>query len=190
MAGIDFESLGITKDDLQERIVEAAVDRLMTDRTEDEDGRSYINKSALKRELEKSIVAHVNEQIGHLATEHVLPRVTEIVDGLTLQETNKWGEARGQKLTFIEYLVQRADAYMREEVDFEGRPKGSDAYNWKASGTRITYLVNKHLHYSIESAMKQALSHANHSITQGLEGAVKIALANATAALKVQVTTK
>ena len=83
MAGIDLESLGITKDDLQERIVESAVDRLMNDRTEDEDGRSYINKSTLQRELEKHIVAHVNERIGQLAAEHVLPRVTEIVDGLT-----------------------------------------------------------------------------------------------------------
>jgi hypothetical protein len=56
--------------------------------------------------------------------------------------------------------------------------------------TRITYLVNHHLQYSIETAMKKALANANSSIVQGIEGAVKIALANATAALQVTVKTK
>lgn len=187
-----LEALGITAEDLTDRIVERATEELLTTVRIDEDGEEAgRTRSSLARKVEDNIRKHTDAKIQALAEQHILPNVANYIESLTLQETNRWGERTGQKLTFIEYLTQRADAYMREEVNSNGKSKQEEGgYSWSAHSTRVAHMVSKQLHYSIETAMKAALAHANSSISQGLEGAVKIALANATASLKVAVTNK
>ena len=187
-----LQALGITPAELIDRIVAKATEELLSNEAYDEEG-DPVGRGAtdLARRIEKNVQAHVDAKIQALADEHVLPNVSTYIEGLTLQETNRWGERTGEKLTFIEYLVQRADAYMREEVNYEGKAKSeANGYSWSKSTTRVAFMVNKHLHYSIEKAMTQALSHANSSIAKGLEEAVKVALTNATAGLKVAVENK
>lgn len=189
-----LESLGVSAEDLITRIVEKATEELLSSTAYDEDGEPTGGRyrTDLARRIEANIQKHVDAKINALAEEHILPNVSAYIEGLTLQETNRWGERTGQKLTFIEYLTQRADAYMREEVNFEGKSKAENGsgYSWSKASTRVAYMVNKHLHYSIERAMTEALTLANSSIAQGLEEAVKIGLANATAGLKVSVQNK
>jgi hypothetical protein len=185
-----LEALGITAEQLIDRIVDKCVAELMTDVSFDEDGDEWRGKSSLARKLDARIQRQIDMAVGTMADKYVLPNVSAYIEGLTLTATNQWGEAKGQKLTFIEYLTQRADAYMREDVDFQGREKKAcDSYSWKASGTRVAYMVNQHLHYSIETAMKQALATANASIVGGLEQAMKTSLSNVLAGLKVEVKT-
>ncbi len=186
-----LEALGITTEDLINRIVDRACEELLSSTDYDEDGApAGRTKSRLSKELERRIQAHTDAKIQELAEKHVLPNVTAMLETITLRETNRWGEATGQPVTFIEYLVQRADAYMREDVNYEGKSQVENgSYTWSKSSTRVAYLINKHLHYSIETAMKQALANANSSIAKGLEGAVKAALETATQQLKVAVTT-
>ena len=45
---------------------------------------------------------------------------------------------------------------MQEEVDYNGKPKGTDSFSWRPRSTRVAYMVDEHLHYSIERAMKDA----------------------------------
>jgi len=72
-----------------------------------------------------------------------------------------------------------------EPVSYDGKSKSPDNYGWSPRSTRIVYLINSHLQYSIETAMKNALATANKSIVGGLEAAVKIALQDAQAKIKV-----
>jgi len=183
-----LEALGISAEDLTNRIVDKAVDCLLSETAFDEDDDEYVVPTDLKRRLDKAVKAQVDTKIAALAEQHVLPRVSEMIENLTLQETNKWGEKTGASLTFIEYLTQRADAYMQEPVNHNGKTKAEETYNWSKSTSRVAYLINSHLHYSIEAAMKAALKDANSSIAKGLEDAVKTALQQATARLKVAVT--
>mgnify|MGYP001609874141 FL=1 len=81
--------------------------------------------------------------------------------------------------------MARAEAYLKEELDHNGKTKAED-YNWKKSGTRIAYLVHEHLQYSIQTAMKEALTTANSAIVGGIEQAVKIKLAEVAASMKVE----
>lgn len=188
-----LQALGITPDELISRIVDKATAELLSSEAYDEDGEPTGGRfaSQLRRKLDQNIAKHIDAKLDDLAQQHVLPNVAAYIENLTLQETNKWGERTGQSLTFIEYLTQRADAYMREEVNFEGRAKSeANGCSWNKATTRVAYMVNKHLHYSIETAMKTALTHANSTISKGLEEAVKVALANATAGLKVSVENK
>lgn len=188
MAELTIEALGLSKEELADRIVERAAARLLEAIVSDEDGNGVEVPTTFARAMEQQIKYKVDEAIDKIAGKHVLPNVASYVENLSLQATNQWGETSGKKVTFIEYLVQRAEAYLQEPVNFQGTAKrDGDSYGWRGAQTRVSHLVEKHLQYSIETAMKEALKTANASIVDGLETAVKMKLAEIGAKLKVEV---
>jgi hypothetical protein len=184
---MDLEALGFTREELQERVIAKVCDRLLETVGLDEDGDEYAKDSTFARQIETRLKKYVDEKVAALCDQHVLPFVSGKVDELVLQETNKWGEKVGREVPFIEYLVSRAEAYMTEPVDFDG--KKPDGYG-RATQTRITHMVHQHLHYEIATAMKKALETANGAIVGGINEAVRMKLAEFTTALKVTVETK
>jgi len=174
----DLAALGLSETDVLNSLTERMFDHYVCNESE--------YKSDFEARLETAVKNRVDEVLANALNVHVLPMVTEMVESICLQETNKWGEKRGGKLTFIEYLTQRADSYIREEVDHNGKSKSEDVYIWTAHSTRITYMIHQHLQYSIELALKTALGEVNSSVRKGLEQAVKMALDN----IKVRVETK
>jgi hypothetical protein len=184
-----LQTLGFSIEQLQQRVVDQICDTLLSNRHEDEDGESsFYGASEFKRKLDAEIKKRINETIDALAEKHVLPNVTEYVENLTIQQTNEWGEKRGESITFIEYLIQRAQAYMQEKVNYEGRSKTeSDGYSWNGKQTRITFLIEKHLHHSIEKAMKESLSIATGEIAKGIHETTRLKLNEIAASLKVGV---
>lgn len=191
MSNLDIESLGFTKQELQDRVVEAVSRKVLESVGYDEDGDECSTESKFAKTVEKRVKAHIDATINAMAEKHILPNVATYIENLTLQETNQWGEKRGKHVTFIEYLTQRADAYMREEVNYEGKSKDqANGFSWSKSGTRVAFMVDKHLHYSIETAMKAALANANSAIVGGIKSAVDIGLDNVRAKLAVDVKVK
>ena len=180
---IDLESLGFSREELQQRVVDQLCERAWN-------GEDYTDGT-----LQKAILLKVKEQINAtvnaLADQHVLPRVTELIEGTVLQETNGWGEKIGKPMTFIEYLVAKAGDYMTETVDSAGKGKAdSQSSYWSGKQARMSYMIEKHLHYSIETAMKDALKIVNGSIATGIEKTVKMKLEEVLASLKVGITSK
>lgn len=174
---MDLSELGFTREELQDRVIEGIVERLMSRRHSDEDGDSFFGTSEFADRLEKRIQKGIDDAVGAVAEKHVLPNVHAYIESLTLQTTNKWGEAQGKRVTFIEYLTERAEAYMKEDVNFEGKAKNeANGYGWSKSQTRIAHMIDAHLHYSIKSAMEGALKAANSAIAEGIEKTVKIKL--------------
>ena len=86
---------------------------------------------------------------------------------------------------FALYTRLKADEYIQEPVNYNGKTRDEDNYNWSPKSSRIVYLVNNHLRFSIETAMKKAMADANKSIVGGIEAAVKMALQEAQAKLKI-----
>jgi len=188
---LDIESLGFTKEELQERVIERICTQLMESVGCDEDGEEYPVSSTFRKAIDAKIKKHIDETISALADKHVLPNVAQYIENLTLQQTNQWGQKTAESITFIEYLVKRAEAYMQEKVDYSGKSKEeSGSYSFNGAQTRITYLINQHLQYSIETAMKSALQVANSAISKGIQETVKFKLEEIVAGLKVQVATK
>lgn len=189
---ISLSDLGLTQEELQGKIVEHLCNQMLHEYAVYEEGDQYGKPSPFRKVLEATVTAKAEASIAALAERYILPQVGSFIENLCLQETNKWGEKQGAKFTFIEYLTKRADAYLVEPVDYEGRAKGErDSWSsWNAKTTRIAYMVDKHLQYSIETAMKQAVTNANAAIAEGIEKAVKIKLEEIVKALKVKVETK
>lgn len=181
--------LGLDPKEIEGKVVERIADRVLQGWGTDEEGE-YVCDAQFKRKLENRIQEQIEATISLLADKYVLPNVNSYVENLTLQQTNKWGEATGKSMTFIEYLVERCDAYMREEVNYEGKPRGNDSYSWTGRSTRIAFMVDKHLHWSIEQAMKKAFENGNAMIVGGLKKAMEMSLADITNSLKITTETK
>lgn len=173
--------LGISTEDLREQVVERAAQNVAQSILEGYD--DYL------RPIRETVQATVKEAADKLAEETLRPLVTDGIEALVLQKTNQWGEKQGEPVTFREYMVQRAEAYLREPVNYEGKGKGevSYGYDFKGTQTRLTHMIHKHLHYSIENAMKQAMANANSQIAKGLEETAKMKLSEIAAKLKVEV---
>jgi hypothetical protein len=186
---ITLESLGISQNEVVERVVQKIADNLLHAYAVDDEGDEVVaGPTKFMAALQARVIERMDCAIEEIAAKNVLPNVASYVEGLVLEQTNKWGERVGKPVTFIEYLVQRAETYLTEPVNYEGKTKEeTGGYSWSKAQTRITWLVNKHLQYSIETAMKQALSTANSAIVKGLEETVKIKLAEVASKLKVKV---
>lgn len=191
MSELTLESLGLDHEKLAEKLVDRLAQNMLTSIGYDENGDDWFGTSPFANKLNNMVKARLDKVVNELADKHVLPRVEEMVEGLVLQQTNQWGEKVGKPVTFIEYLTQRAEAWMREEVDYEGKEKGqSGGFSWNKRGTRVAYLIDKHLQHSIERAMVAAVSEAHKTIVGGLKEAVDIKLGQISVQLKTEVKPK
>lgn len=183
---IDLNALGFTQEELQNRVVEQIVGQLLSGRADEED----FADSEFADKLAKAATDMMEREINRIADEHLVPRVAEMIESVCLQRTNEWGEKKKEEpLTFREYLVKRAEAWLMEPVDFQGKTVERTSYG-RADLTRVTYLVDKHLSYTIESAMKNAVEAANKSIVGGIAETVKLKLSEISRTLAVTVETR
>lgn len=191
MTAITLESLGLTQEALADRVVAKIAEGMMTGVHYTEDGDEYFDDSAFMRTLNQKVQVMLDAKVNEIGEKYVLPKVTAMVENLVLQETNRWGEKTGQPVTFIEYMVGRAEAYMTEKVNYEGKGKNEvGGYSFSPTQTRITHLVEKHLHYSIDTAMKAALNDATTNIAKGINETVRLKLNEAIAGFKVTTAVK
>lgn len=182
-----LEELGLTPEILQERVVEMVTASLTTSIECDEDGNEIESRSPFIRAMQSQVKALVDAKVQAIAERDLLPRIDSFIENIVLQQTNQWGEKNGKSVTFIEYLVQRADAYLKEPTDWHGRAKGEPGtdYNWSAKTTRLVALIERNLAHSIQAALETALKNINASVAGGLEQAIKIQLDQVVKNIKV-----
>lgn len=186
-----LQTIGLTQDELKERVAERIARLLMTSSMtdSDEDGEefTYVGETQFAKTMRALVKEKIQAKVAEIAERTVLPSVGELIENFTLQATNAWGEKTGERLTFIEYLTQRADAYLREEVDSDGHSKEETRGSWYGGKQkRIVYMIHKHLHYHISQAMTDALKNVTSSIAISLEETVKLKLAEAIKGLSVK----
>ncbi|ARP86273.1 hypothetical protein CAL13_08725 [Bordetella genomosp. 9] len=186
-----LEALGVSVEDLSDRIVDQAVDALLSStgfNPDTEEETRY--ESRFKREIEARIQKAVDEKIAALAEVHLIPRVGELIESANMVKTNQWGESKSPPMTFKEYIAHRAEVYMSEDVDFHGKSKQEckDSYNWRSCGPRLTVLMQMYIRDTLEKHAKAAVNDVNKAIAKNIEKAAKDAITAAAAAVKVQAT--
>lgn len=190
MTAISLEALGLTEQKVLDAIVEATVSRMCASVGYDEEGEDFIEDSRVVTKFNDIVKKMIDAKVQALGDEHVMPLVKSKLETLVLQQTNSWGEAQGKPFTFAEYLIHRAENYMTEKVDWNGRTEAecrarSDSF--RPHSTRLVTLMERHLQSAIDSAMKAVLANANATLTKSIADAAKIALAKVQADLKVEV---
>lgn len=169
---LDLEAIGLTKEELQARVVDALVERLTSTEYEEE-----AIEDRIRTTLHKRLQSEIDAAVAKIADETVTPRIVEIIAKTTFQATTRWGEKQGEPKTFLEYLVDRAEKFTTEQVDWNGKDNRDGVYDWRGKTTRIAYMIDKHIHLAIESHMKALLADANSKIAAGVADAVKMSMA-------------
>ena len=183
-----LKALGISPEELGSRIVDQAVETLLNTtgfNPDTEEETRY--ESRFKREIEARVKQAVDDKIAALAAVHLVPRVGEMIESANMQKTNGYGEPKGEPMTFKEYSARRAEAYMAEDVDINGRTKSEGGYDWRISGQRLTVLMRNYIRDTLEAAAKAAVNDVNKVIADNIGKAAKQAIAQAGAAIKVSV---
>jgi len=179
------KSLGMEEGEMREQVLSRMVDALLHGVVED----GPFSESGIASEVSKQVQGRIDELVKAALEREVLPRVDDLVENAVLRETNRWGEPKGEPVTFKEYLVSAAERYLTELVDFQGKPKGRDSYNWQGKQTRVAHMVHEHLHYSIQSALKKTIADGNKVLVDGIQKTIEENLRQVSARLSVDVKT-
>lgn len=187
---ITLESLGLSVEQMQDRLVEAMIDRFLTSNVSDEDGEPVAIVSKFQTSIREAILTRVDESVERLIAPALDGSITSYIDNYKIQSTNGYGEPKREPETITEYIIRRANEYLTEGVNFEGKSKkeysssGRDSYGYKDATTRVAFLIDKRLNDEIAKAMQEALKTANEAITGGLKSAVAFELNKINAKLK------
>ncbi len=189
---IDLAELGITQEELVARAVEVIAEKAVKEcvpaRAEDGDEAEFMERTVLGRQISKAIQVRLDTAVANIVETLVLPDIEARIRSLVLQKTNQWGEAKGEAVTFVEYVTEKATAWMTEKVSFDGKSKDeSSGYSWTGTQTRISHAVHRYLQYEIERAMKDVLEHGMGILKDGIQETVKLKLAQIADGLKVKV---
>lgn len=185
-----LKSLGIAPEELGERIVDQAVDRLLNTLGFDPESNEEIQYvSKFQRQIQERLQKAVDEKIAAIAAEHLIPRVGELIEKANMTQTTKFGEPKGAPMTFMEYIAHRAEVYMSENVDHKGESKQetNNEYGWRAEGPRLVVFMKMYIRDTMEKQAKEAVSDVNKVIAQNIQKAAMQAIAAAANSLKVEV---
>ena len=168
---ITLEELGFTKEELEERVIDQICDRVMRSVGYDPDGEvEYTHDSRFGQQINKAVQKKIEGHIEAMAEKHLIPNVQEFIETLTIQKTNQWAEKIGKPQTFKEYLIARAQHYMEEPVDWQG--KKPDRASQKDQ-TRLMYMIDRRLGRGIEEALKDAFRLVISSLDKSLRETVE-----------------
>ena len=183
-----LEALGLSKAEVLELVANKLVESAMREYATDDEGNPYPNPTKFSRVLSQQVAAKVDAAVARAADAYLKPVLAEGLDKFRIPQTNRYGEPQREPMTFIEYLAARADTYLTEMVDHNGKTQQQGGY--QCSTSRVAYMVHEHLNFRIKAEMTNALKAANDRIVEGIEATVKAKLAEVSAALKVEVKTR
>lgn len=178
-----LQTLGITADDLIERIVSRAVDELLNPRAYNDDSIS----DDMARKVLALVQSAVDAKVSEVARDHLIPRIGELIEKATLTETNRFGEPKNEPMSFVEYLANCAERYMTEDVNSEGLNRSEGDYRWSKVGPRITVLMKLRIKEALEEHTKRALKDVNAELAKAMQKAAADAISSAASAIKVSI---
>lgn len=184
---LTLETLGISREEIQDRVVRQIASDLLTSTFIDEDGdETGRRKSAFRERLDAAINERIDTAFAELAEKHVLSNPQKYLESVRFGQTNRWGEPKREPQTILEHLDELCQNYLTETVNFNGKTRAEDSYNFKPAQTRIAYMIHQHLHYHIDGAVKKSLADFNKNVAQGIADTVKIQLQEALDRLRVE----
>ncbi|MBK9976196.1 MAG: hypothetical protein IPP14_15625 [Planctomycetes bacterium] len=184
-----LKTLGISAEELTKRVVDQCCEKLLVTYHLDGDGDEYAAGSPLAKALDKRIKTEIDKAINGLAERLLGPKIETLVETIKLQKTNQWGEKNGGAVTFIEYLAQRADAYLQENVTSDGK-EPRDSYDRHNLRPRIVHMIDQHLHYRIQEAAQGAMKPIMEAMSKGMTDVAKAEFDKASKSLKICIEAK
>jgi len=160
----NLEDIGLTQEKLQDRVVESISASILGRRagTLDSDECFYTNK--LETKVTKQIEQKISEKIDKIGNDLIEPSIESIIEKITYVPTNNWGEKKGEPFTLKEYLLQQTKEYLTQEVNAEGKTRGTSNYSWNSVGTRLSYIIKSHIGDEVKLEIKRLMQEAFDSL--------------------------
>lgn len=186
MNSVNLESLGFTVEELQARVVNNLVDRLLS-------GHTFGEGSPVHRQFQNVIKTAIDVKLDTLFETQILPHISSQVDELIIQKTNEWGEKKGAPVTFLEYLVERADLFINEPVDSRGRTRAQcaashDSFSEVRGSNRLINAVETKLNSHLQACVQAVVKDATDKVGVAMGDLLKTTLKNAQDNIKVNIT--
>lgn len=181
----DLKLIGMTQDELQQRVVSTIADAMLHDKSWDEDGNEGRYRSAFRDKLAKEIQGRIDEAVKGLTEEVVGEALPDLVKQMIFKRTNRYGERNAEDVPFCEYIAGLVETYLMETVREDGKSGDSYGDNSKKQA-RIAWLVDARLKSDTNAAVKRALGDANKGIAELLKQAVCDSVAKVVDAVQVE----
>lgn len=188
---ISFSDLGITSEELTDRIVDQAVSQLLEHTAWDPDGDEHTSPSELGKRLQATVRERLDAQFDEFAQSVIQPSVEQMLERMVFPSTNRYGEPKAPPQTLREHLAARADAWLGEEVDREGRSfeeARRQGRGWDKSTKRIQWVISQHLDAELRAAFNKIMASATGELLRAIEATAKERLASIASTLKLQAT--
>lgn len=158
-----LKALGVTP----EKLIEAAVDRLLDRRL----GGEYADvEDAIRQQTQEIAIKQLNEKVEAYLSEHMRPVIDRAVEMLSVPNTNRYGEPKGEPMPFIEYVTKCANEHLTEMVGEDGR---KEQYGSNFKQTRLMWYFNKYLGHSVNTAINAAVGKSLEALGDSIAKLVK-----------------
>lgn len=190
---MDLADLGMTQDELQQRVVASCADRLLTTFSVDDENVAYPRESKLKAAIKAEVWERIRKTVERNCEDEFQPRVDAYFESLLVPCTNKFGEKKGEPMTFMEYVTAAIDKYLAEAVDKDGRSReeaSSRGVSFRKHRTRLEHVVDVQLTDRIHDLTKEAVQNISQTAGDRLIDAVKAELDRLSSSLTVAIKAK
>lgn len=193
---LDLAALGISKEDLLDRVVERITESILDQYRTDEFGtRHYVGKSDFVKELDKKIQGVYDEQVNKILTADYAPIIEQKLSAHIFQMTNEYGEPKGTPMTVTEFFKTRIDKFLSEKVDEKGKSKEEykDSYDrnsFRGTTPRLAYHIDKTIASWMQQSIAEVVKAAHTNIAVAIQETVRQQLAVVASKFAIEVKTK
>jgi CRISPR/Cas system type I-B associated protein Csh2 (Cas7 group RAMP superfamily) len=171
--GISIEDLGITKQEMQDRVVNQLCNEI-TGRHDDESEYSYFSESSIKTKMREYLQEIVDKKTREVIDEKVLANFEKYLQELIIKPSSRWGEKEEAPVSIEDYIEKTISLTMAETVDSTGRGREDRSYSYYGShSTRLEYLINRKISAEIETSFKSVLVDVKASLQSHIEAQIK-----------------
>ncbi len=129
--------------------------------------------ASLTRQLSERLEAQLRGDIMDIVRERIVARADALIDEVLagpIVETSRWGERKGQPMTILELVEDRAKGALVRKVNHKGHP---DNYGKQ---TYIDFVVNQGIRHHVHKQVTEIASAALESFDDLIAEQVKAAL--------------
>lgn len=137
------KNVEINQETIERKVVESAAEQIVASVLSGHDLMSRIQE-----QVESQIRIHCDDTVS--------PLISEEICKFVIQQTNNFGEQKGEPVTFAEFLAEKANEYLHERVNHKGEPVGKNSYE-RMVQSRLTHMLDKQLSHHIKTEMKDAM---------------------------------
>lgn len=184
-----FALLGLSKEELQSRVVDQICERVLSSVGIDDEGGEHSYPSQVRVRLQAAAKKQIDDALNDFADKFIVPGISKHLETLVLQPTSQYGEKKGTPQTFLEYLTRRAEEWLGEKVNEKGQTRKEDSYSFKEHSTRAVWIIDQQLQKKLSDMMTGQIAATHAQLGQVMQDTIKSVFERTFSNLKVETET-